>query len=622
MPKKLGELLVEFGIISQDELAIALATQKESKKRLGEIIIDLKMASEMDIVRTLSAELGIPHVDMSKAVVEPMAVELVSEKIARAHHLLPLSIDSKVLTLVMMDPLDFEGIDDVRFSTGYKIKPMVATKTEIDRAIDIHYNTSQSIKDTLLSDLTQEKSSVELVYDRDREGVDIETLKKKSEMPPIIRMVNLMISDAVKLRASDIHIEPQERRVLIRNRVDGLLRDVMELPKWVQGATISRIKIMARMDIAEKRVPQDGRVKLRVNGQEIDIRVSTLPTQYGEKVVMRLLDTKGAAMPLDKLGFSSLDIERIYSFISKPQGVILITGPTGSGKSSTLYGLLNYLKSERLNIITLEDPIEYEVKGVNQVMIDDKAGITFANGLRSVLRQDPNVIMIGEMRDYETAEIAMQASLTGHMVLSTLHTNDAAATITRLIDLGIEPYLIASSLKAVIAQRLVRVICNNCKEKYKPEEDDIFYLRIDKDENIPFEFYRGKGCDYCKNTGYIGRVGLFEVLSISSRIKELIDSKAGETEIRETAAAEGMKTLKDDAIEKVKAGITSVEEVRRVVYLEGEGAKVCSSCGKVISEDFPVCPYCGHCVETICSNCGKHRLPEWIMCPYCKTNLT
>lgn len=619
MPKKLGELLVESGLISADELNLALANQKESKKRLGEIIIELKMASEMDIALTLSQELGIPYMDMSKAVVDPMALDLIPEKLARKHSILPLSVDDKILTIAMLDPLDFEAHDDVRFSTGYKIKPMVTTKTELLNAIDIHYNASQSIAEILVSDLSREKALVEVV--QEREGVDVETLRKKSETPPVIRMVNLMISDAVKSRASDIHIEPQERRVLIRDRVDGLLRDIMELPKWVQGAIVSRVKIMARMDIAEKRIPQDGRVKLRVDKKEIDLRVSTLPTQYGEKVVVRLLDTKGAAVPMEDLGFSKDDLDKVLAFVSKPQGVVLVTGPTGSGKTSTLYAAINRLKSEHLNIITLEDPIEFEMEGVNQVMINENVGLTFANGLRSVLRQDPNVIMVGEMRDHETAEIAMQASLTGHLVLSTLHTNDATSSIIRLLDLGIQPYLIASSLNGVIAQRLVRILCQHCKERYTPSRDDLLSIRIRETEKPPFDFYRGKGCEHCKNTGYMGRTGIYEIFPITIRIREMIASRASVPQIKQAAIAEGMNTLGEDALEKIRMGVTTIDELRRVVYMEGESTSICSSCGKAISADFPICPFCGHSVSTLCPNCGRHRDPEWIVCPYCKTGL-
>ncbi|MBM2838165.1 MAG: Type secretion system protein GspE, partial [Deltaproteobacteria bacterium] len=395
MAKKLGELLVDAGLISAEQLAKALANQKVNKKRIGEIIVDLKMASEMDIVQTLYFELGVDSLDLSKAIIDPMAIQLVPEKLARKFSLLPISVDGKVLTVAMLDPLDFEALDDIRFATGYKLKPVATTRTELLHAIDIHYSASDSIAEILVKDLSKEKSEVEVVVEK--EGSDAATLRKESETPPVIRMVNLMISDAVKSRASDLHMEPQERRLLIRNRVDGLLNNVMELPKWIQGSIVSRVKIMARMDIAEKRTPQDGRVKLRVDGKEIDLRISVLPTQYGEKVVMRLLDTKAAALPLSKLGFTAEELKKISVLISKTQGVILITGPTGSGKSSTLYGIITQLKSEHVNIITLEDPIEFEIEGVSQVMIDERVGLTFANGLRSILRQDPNVVMVGEM---------------------------------------------------------------------------------------------------------------------------------------------------------------------------------------------------------------------------------
>lgn len=619
LAKKLGELLVGAGLISAEQLAKALANQKVNKKRIGEIIVDLKMASEMDIVQTLYFELGVDSLDLSKAIVDPMAIQLVPEKLARKFSLLPISVDGKVLTVAMLDPLDFEALDDIRFATGYKVKPVATTRTELIHAIDIHYSASDSIAEILVKDLSKEKSDVEVVVEK--EGSDAATLRKESETPPVIRMVNLMISDAVKSRASDLHMEPQERRLLIRNRVDGLLNNVMELPKWIQGSIVSRVKIMARMDIAEKRTPQDGRVKLRVDGKEIDLRISVLPTQYGEKVVMRLLDTKAAALPLSALGFTVEELKKISVLISKTQGVILITGPTGSGKSSTLYGIITQLKSEHLNIITLEDPIEYEIEGVSQVMIDERVGLTFANGLRSILRQDPNVVMVGEMRDRETAEIAMQASITGHMVLSTLHTNDSVASIVRLMNLGIQPYLIASSVNGVIAQRLVRIICSHCKEQYLPSTEDLLSIRIKDTETAPFKVYRGKGCDHCKNSGYSGRTGIYEVFPMSARIKEMIASKASEGEIRQTAVAEGMKTLGENALEKVRMGITTLEEIRRVVFMEGESASVCSSCGKVVNADFKVCAYCGHSIESICPICSRPRSTEWIVCPYCKTSL-
>ena len=619
MAKKLGELLVDAGLISADQLAKALAYQKANKKRIGEIIVDLKMASEMDIVQTLSFELGVDSLDLSKAVVDPMAIQLIPEKLARKFTLLPISVDGKVLTVAMLDPLDFEALDDVRFATGYKVKPVATTRTELIHAIDIHYSASDSIAEILVKDLSKAKSEVEVVVEK--ESSDAATLRKESETPPVIRMVNLMISDAVKSRASDLHMEPQERRLLIRNRVDGLLNNVMELPKWIQGSIVSRVKIMARMDIAEKRTPQDGRVKLRVDGKEIDLRISVLPTQYGEKVVMRLLDTKAAALPLSELGFTAEELKKISVLISKTQGVILITGPTGSGKSSTLYGIITQLKSEHVNIITLEDPIEFEIEGVSQVMIDERVGLTFANGLRSILRQDPNVVMVGEMRDRETAEIAMQASLTGHVVLSTLHTNDSVASIVRLMNLGIQPYLIASSINGVIAQRLVRVICRNCKEQYVPSTEDLLNIRMKDTETAPFNVYRGKGCDNCKNSGYSGRTGIYEVFPMSARIKEMIASKASEGEIRQTAIAEGMKTLGENALEKVRMGITTLEEIRRVVFMEGESASVCSSCGKVVNADFKVCAYCGHSIESLCPKCSRPRSAEWIVCPYCKTSL-
>ncbi len=616
--KKLGEILLESGLITEEELARSIEEQKKRRKRLGEVLIELGFATEEDIARTLSIQLGIPYVDLATAVVEPEAIEKIPEKIARKHLAIPVSIEKKVLTVVMADPLNFEAIKDIEFVSGMNVRPAVSTQTQIQKAIQRYYHLSEPLQEVL------EKMShgfvevvpetVEMVQD-----LELEDAIRKGKSPPIIRMVNNIIYHAIKNRASDIHIEPREKSVVIRERVDGLLREVFQLPKWVQGAVTSRIKIMARMDIAEKRIPQDGRIKIRIEDREIDLRVSTLPIQYGEDIVIRVLDSARAIMRIEDLGLREEDLKRLKSLIEVPQGVVLVTGPTGSGKTSTLYAMINHIKKEVINIITLEDPIEYELKGVNQVAINEKTGLTFAYTLRSVLRQDPDVIMVGEMRDAETARIAIQASLTGHLVLSTLHTNTAVAAIARLKNLGVEPYLIASSLNGVIAQRLVRKLCNNCKEAYVPSKEDLLKLGITDSPEKPLYFYRARGCPDCDRIGYKGRIGVFEVLVCNSFVKELITNDAPEEAILKAAVDGGMRYMVEDGIEKVKAGITSVDELMRVLYVKEE-IIICKGCARALKSDFVTCPYCGYSVVLRCPSCGRARESEWRFCPYCRTN--
>ncbi len=616
--KKLGEILIESGLITEEQLARSIEEQKKRRKRLGEVLIELGYTTEEDIARTLSIQLGIPYVDLATAVVEPEAIDKVPEKIARKHLALPASMEKKVLTVVMADPLNFEAIKDIEFVSGMNVRPAVSTQTQIQKAIQRYYHLSEPLQEVI------EKMShgfvevvpetVEMVQD-----LELEDAIRKGKSPPIIRMVNNIIYHAIKNRASDIHIEPREKSMVIRERVDGLLREVFQLPKWVQGAVTSRIKIMARMDIAEKRIPQDGRIKIRVENREIDLRVSTLPIQYGEDIVIRVLDSARAIMRIEELGLIEKDLKRLRTLIEVPQGVVLVTGPTGSGKSSTLYAMINHIKKEAINIITLEDPIEYELKGVNQVAINEKTGLTFAYTLRSVLRQDPDVIMVGEMRDAETARIAIQASLTGHLVLSTLHTNTAVSAIIRLKNLGIETYLIASSLNGVVAQRLVRRLCNACKETYMPTREDLLKLGITFMPEKPVYFCRATGCNTCDKTGYKGRTGLFEVLVCNSFIKELIAGDAPEEAILKAAVDSGMKYMVEDGIEKIKEGITSVDELLRVLYVKEE-IIICKGCARPLKSDFVTCPYCGYSIVASCPACGRHRETEWKFCPYCRTN--
>ncbi len=614
--KKLGEILVESGLITKEQLEKGLAEQKKTGKKLGEVLVESGLLTEADIAKTLSMQLGIPYIDLSTAVIEPEAIEMIPEKLAQRHLILPISTDRKVFTIAMADPLNFEALSDVRFATGKNVRPTITTPTEIQYAIERYYHLSDTLHE-VIDRMTD--GFVEVVPEKDEGPENVEEIVRKGKAPPIIRMVNSIIFNAVKNRASDIHIEPQEKRVLVRERIDGLLRESLQLPKWVQGAITSRIKIMARMDIAEKRIPQDGRIKIRVEGREIDIRISTLPIQYGEDIVMRILDASTAVFKLDELGLMQGDYRRIVNIIERPQGTVLVTGPTGSGKSSTLYAMINHIKTDVINIITLEDPIEYELAGVNQVAINEKTGLTFAYGLRSVLRQDPDVIMVGEMRDAETANIAFQASLTGHLVLSTLHTNTAVSSVTRLVNLDIQPYLIASSLNGIVAQRLVRRLCNQCKEPYSPSREEIMKIGLNDVDLKKAAFFRAVGCDACDKTGYKGRVGIFEVLVCNQAVKELISGGATEDAILNAAREGGMRLMAEDGIAKVKEGITSMDELVRVLYVKGEqDVLICSRCNNSVRSDFITCPYCGYAIVDRCPSCGKQRETDWRYCPYCR----
>ncbi len=613
--KKIGELLVESGLISPEQLEEALKESRVGKGlRVGAIIAKKGYASEVDIAQTLSFQLNIPFVDISSATVDPEAIKIVSENLAKKYLLVPLYLERKVLKVAMTDPLNLNAIDDIRFSTGMEVKPCVATLSDVTGAILRYYHLNEPIED-LIGDLKKDKH-VEVVHESDA-NLDISEQVRKSAAPPIIKMVDSIIIHGADNRASDIHIEPQERGVKLRIRVDGLMRETMQLPKWVQGPITSRIKLMAKMDIAERRVSQDGRIKVRLGDKGLDIRVSTLPTQYGETVVMRILDPKAELHDLAGVGLLKEDLERVKDLIERPQGVVLVTGPTGSGKTSTLYAMIGHIKKEEINIITIEDPIEYELKDVNQVAVNEKTGLTFSYTLRSVLRQDPDVILVGEMRDAETAIIAHQASLTGHLVFSTLHTNDAISSVIRLKNMGIPSYMIASALNGIVAQRLIRTICPNCKKEYSPGTEEIRRSGV---KWTGKKLYRGAGCPSCNGTGYSGRTGVFEVLPVNARVRSLISSDAPEHEIISAALEAGMIRLHLDGLKKVAAGLTTLDELTRVIYLsksDEEKAGVCASCMKPVPAGAEACPHCGRFMKKNCESCGKTREPDWIACPYC-----
>lgn len=568
--KSLGESLVEEGIITLEQLKQAQEEEKRLGQRLRKVLVKMGLIAEEDLVAFLSTKLGLPIIELSNYLIDPKIIELVPEELARKYELIPVLKISSRLTCAMVDPWNVFALDDVRARTDLIIEPAVATEAEIKKALDEHYGAKGTMEEVIES-IDEEKLGL-----KETKEVDIKALEGIVEEPVVIKIVNLIIMKAVREGASDIHIEPEEEVLKTRFRVDGMLHEVSSPPKHLQSAIISRIKIMANLDIAERRVPQDGRFNIKMEGKEIDVRVSCMPTIYGENVVLRLLDVSTALLALKQLGFSKKVLEKYQKLILRPHGIILVTGPTGSGKTTTLYGSLDKINTVEKNIITIEDPVEYKLPGIRQIQVNPKVKLTFANGLRSILRQDPDVIMVGEIRDYETAEIAIHAALTGHLVFSTLHTNDAPGAVTRMIDMEVEPFLVSSSVVGVLAQRLVRTICSECKEKYTPTEEALRDIGLEgrekrvesRGEKAKIKFYRGKGCPKCMNTGYKGRVGIFELFIVDDKIRNLIVAKAPLEEIKRQVKASGMISLKEDGIQKIKEGLTTVEEVLRVTQEE------------------------------------------------------
>jgi type IV pilus assembly protein PilB len=563
--KRIGEILVEMGFITQDQLEKALevvqatkSSRAHARELMGKILINMGLINEEQLAQAIARQWNIPFIDLGNIDLSLEVAKIVPEDVCRRYKLIPVGREGDKLFIAMADPLDVYAIDHVRLITGMVVEPRVATESNIQAAIDRIFGVDKSVKDAL-----EQIEEMPGLQPPGEEEVGIDQLREIAEEAPIVRLVNLIITQAVRERATDIHIEPRKTDIAVRYRVDGLLHNARLVPKHLHPAITSRIKIISGMNIAERRIPQDGRIPLSIDGKEIDLRVSTLPTIFGEKVVMRILDKSSTLLSLSQLGFmhdSQMVFERI---INQPYGMILITGPTGSGKTTTLYAVLRQLNSPEKNLITVEDPVEYQLTGVNQVQINPKAGLTFANSLRSILRQDPDIIMVGEIRDSETAEIAINAALTGHLVLSTLHTNDAPSAITRLVDMGIEPFLIASSLIGVTAQRLVRKICPHCKVEYSPHIDSLSFLDLEIPKNVVL--YKGQGCEKCQGKGYLGRTALQEVMAVDESIKTLVVERASSSMIKEQAKKNGMRTLLEDGWAKVLEGITTMEEVLRVV---------------------------------------------------------
>ena len=567
--KKLGEMLVEVGIITEEQLQEALDEQKKSGGRLGQNLMALGYITEEIMSAFVGKQLGIPYVSLAEYENIPTeVVKSVPEDIARHQTLIPISREDNTLTIAMADPLNVFTTDDLRVITGCEIKVVISSEAEIKGAIEKYYGTKGSMEDVLKTMEMHEGTGSLEVVEAEKDEIDLAAIEAASEDAPVVKIVNLILTGAIKAGASDIHIEPYEKSLRTRYRIDGVLHEVSSPPKRMQAAVTSRIKIMAQLDIAERRLPQDGRIKIRVTGKEIDLRVSVLPTAFGEKVVMRILDASSLCLDLTKLGFEQETLSIYKKNIEIPYGIILVTGPTGSGKSTTLYSTLTTLNFPDRNIVTIEDPVEYVLEGVNQVQVKPDIGLTFASGLRSFLRQDPDIIMVGEIRDTETAEISINAALTGHLVFSTLHTNDAPGAITRLNNMGIEPFLTTSTVVMVIAQRLIRVICEQCKESYEVPANVLQDLGFGVKGDKGVTLYRGKGCDNCSNTGYRGRLACYEVMTLTEDIRELVLERASTHMIKQKARENGMTTLREAAIRKVLAGVTTVEEMMRVTFAD------------------------------------------------------
>ncbi len=565
--RRLGDLLVNEGLITPENLQRALSEQKGNNEKLGSILVRLGLIQEDQLIGFLSRQYGIPSITLSQLDIDPEVVKLVPPQIARKYEVLPVKRTGNALTLAMADPTNVFALDDVAFMTNLQVLPVVASQGAIRQAIERLYEPQAAAFSEVITAMEGDAPDVEVVEGGDEAApskVDIFELKDASEEAPVVKLVNLILTDAIRRGASDIHLEPYEKVFRVRYRIDGVLQEMMAPPKRLEAALLSRVKIMASLDIAERRLPQDGRIKIRYSNREIDLRVSTLPTIFGEKIVMRILDKEALTLDLSKLGFDDWSMENFKKSIHNPYGMILITGPTGSGKTTTLYSAVHTINSPDINIMTAEDPVEYNLKGINQVQINDEIGRTFAAVLRSFLRQDPDVILVGETRDLETAQIAIRAALTGHLVFSTLHTNDAPGTIARLQDMGIPPFLVASSVLLVLAQRLARRVCKECREPYEADEESLTPYGHVPQGLGKVTLYKGKGCPACNFTGMKGRTAIYEVMPVTPEVRELILRGASTTEIRELAQQQGMKTLRQAGLLKVLEGATTAEEILRV----------------------------------------------------------
>jgi type IV pilus assembly protein PilB len=571
---KFGELLLRTGKIDQQQLQEALAYQKEQGGRLGAALVKLSHITESQLVDALSQHFGVPSVDLTGTEIDEVVIKIIPADIARKYTIVPVSKAGATVTVAMLDPSNVFAMDDVKFMTGYKVEPVVAAETGIRGAIDKYYGSTHAIElKKVMEDLSEEAGTgTDLEVLEEEQDLDLATLEEESEQAPVVKLVNIVLTDAIKRGASDIHIEPYEKEYRVRYRIDGILYEMMHPPLKLKEAITSRVKIMARLDIAEKRLPQDGRIKIKTKiggkAKDLDYRVSVLPTLFGEKIVMRLLDKDKLMLDMAKLGFEAESLRRFENAILKPYGMVLVTGPTGSGKTNTLYSALQRINTPEVNVITAEDPVEFNLMGINQVQMREQIGLNFAASLRSFLRQDPNIILVGEIRDFETAEVAIKAAMTGHLVLSTLHTNDAPSSINRLMNMGIEPFLVATSVHLIAAQRLVRRICSFCREPAAEVPPNVLVEAGFSDaESRTLKLFRGRGCERCSNTGYKGRIALYEVMEVEDEIREMILSGASSYELRVKAIQNGMITLRGSGLQKIRDAVTTMEEVLRETVL-------------------------------------------------------
>lgn len=612
--KSADSLALQRTVIQRGEIEQGIVLARQKGISLGEFLLDQKGFSEEGLAQGFADWLKVPRVRIASLTIDADAAKAISEKIALKHQCLPLKIEGTKLVMAMANPADYDAIQDVQFVSGFTVQPVVATRAEILDGIEEMYRTDELMQE-FLSKVSDSADFTILADESDKLNLDQVDARSAADQVPVVKMCNLILQEAIRSQASDVHLEPTLNCLQVRMRIDGVLREYIDVPKWLHLPLVSRIKILASLDIAERRAPQDGRFKVKLQNKSADLRVSTLPSLFGEKVVIRVLGTMSIP-ELDSMGFSDWQYSTLADCLSQPQGMILLTGPTGSGKTTTLYSMIAKRRSTEINIVTVEDPVEYQLEGINQVQVNTRAGLTFAGTLRSILRQDPDVILIGEIRDLETAEIAFQAANTGHLVLSTLHTDDAFGAIIRLLDLGVDRSLISTSLSLIVAQRLARRVCAQCREAYTPEPEVIQKLRVDDPAQV---FYRGKGCQACRKVGYTGRLGIYEMLRMTSSMKELIRQKATESALRRAAAVAGSKTLLEDGITKACQGETNPDELFRVIEIVADETFPCPKCGSMVNREFKSCPYCAFTLRKTCQACGQDLNQEWALCPYCST---
>lgn len=612
---QLGTILTKANRVEKSLLEKALAIQAKSNAVLPKILVNIGAITEKDILNAIEKHTDINRVFPAEFNVPEALASLIPREICEKNVLLPLKRHGQQLIVAMADPTDYAKIDDLSFITGMPVQPAIAASREILDKINDIYGELDNFDDVLSEmDLSDPTEQIEIILDEADEGSDIEELLRAKDKPPAIRIVNAIISDALRHGASDVHIEPKTKYIMVRYRIDDLLIDKLHIPLNMNLAIVSRIKVMSDLDIAERRRPQDGRITVKSSTRMVDMRISTLPTINGEKVVLRILDKNAASKEIEELGFAGKDLTVVSQFIERPQGILLATGPTGSGKTTTLYGMLRKGAKVTKNFTTIEDPVEYNMNMAEQVNVRDKIGLSFSMALRSILRQDPNVIMLGEIRDQETADVAFHAALTGHLVLSTLHTNSSIAAITRLRDMGLEPYIISDALIGVVAQRLVRKICERCKGRDTPEPEMLQALKI---VDTDFESYKGGGCDHCNNSGYRGRIGVYEIFQVDSEIKRMIHQDATEPELLHAARLTGMTTLLEDAVKKIRQGTTTCDEVLRVFGPQNTTQISCTHCSALMEQRYPFCPYCGKALVRLCPQCSQLLARDWQHCPQC-----